>query len=59
MELIKWFVADMRYINFYFGVIKQSIFVFLCFLCLSLLLVVFVYEDLATLTLYRMAHERS
>ncbi len=56
MELIKWSVADMRYIHFYFGVIKQSIFVFLC---LSLLLVVFVCEDLATMTLYRMAHERS
>ncbi len=28
MELIKWSVADMRYIHFYFGVIKQSIFVF-------------------------------
>ncbi len=45
--------------TFYFGVIKQSIFIFLCFLCLSLLLVVFVCEDLATLTLYRTAHERS
>ncbi len=36
MELIKWSVADMRYINFYFGVIKQSIFGFFsacpCFL---------------------------
>ncbi len=28
MELIKWSVADMRYINVYFGVIKQSIFMF-------------------------------
>ncbi len=28
MELIKWSVADMRYINNYFGVIKQSILVF-------------------------------
>ncbi len=56
MELIKWSVTDMRYINLYVGVIKQSIFVFLC---LSLLLVVFVCEDLATLTLYRTAHERS
>ncbi len=54
MELIKWSVADMRYINFYFGVIKQSIF----FLCLSLF-IVFSCEDLATLTLYRTAHERS
>ncbi len=27
MELIKWSVADIRYINVYFGVIKQSIFV--------------------------------
>ncbi len=54
MELIKWSVADTRYIHF--GVIKQSIFVFLC---LSLLLVVFVCEDLTTLTLYRTAHERS
>ncbi len=30
MELIKWSVTDMRYINVYFGVIKQSIFVFFC-----------------------------
>ncbi len=40
MELIKWSVADMRYNSFYFGVIKQSIFVFFCacpcfFLCFS------------------------
>ncbi len=56
MELIKWSVADMRYINVYFGVIKQSIFFF--FLCLSLFLVVFFCEDLATLTLYRTAHEQ-
>ncbi len=34
MELIKWSVADMRYINFYFGVIKQSIFVFFLMLVL-------------------------
>ncbi len=59
MELIKWSVTDMRYINFYFGVIKQIIFFFSCFLCLYLVLVVFVCEDLATLTLYRTAHEHS
>ncbi len=35
-ELTKWSVADMRYIYFYFGVIKQSIFVFLCFFVLIL-----------------------
>ncbi len=35
MELIKWSVADMRYINFYFGVIKQSIFVFLVLVLVS------------------------
>ncbi len=28
MELIKWSAADMRYIKVYFGVIKQSIFMF-------------------------------
>ncbi len=31
MELIKWSVADMRYINVYFGVIKQRIFHVLVF----------------------------
>ncbi len=54
MELIKWSVADMRYIHFYFGVIKQSIFMFFVHI-----LVVLFCEDLATLTLYRTAHERS
>ncbi len=55
MELIKWSVADMRYINFYFGVIKQSIFFCAC----PCFLLFFFCEDLATLTLYRTAHERS
>ncbi len=31
MDLIKWSVADMRFINFYFGVLKQSIFVLVFF----------------------------
>ncbi len=35
MELIKWSVVDIRYINVYFGVIKQSIFV----VCIMLVLV--------------------
>ncbi len=38
MELIKWSVADMRYINVYFGVIKQSIFVFFFYACPCFLL---------------------
>ncbi len=35
MELIKWSVADMRYNSFYFGVIKQSIFVFFVLVLIS------------------------
>ncbi len=56
MELIKWSVADMRYINVYFGVIKQSIFHVLVFFVPFL---VCFCEDLATLTLYHTGHERS
>ncbi len=57
MELIKWSVVDMRYIIFYFGVIKQS----MCFFLVFFVLVLDVYfcEDLAALTLYRTAHELS
>ncbi len=54
IKLIKCSVVDMRYMIF-FGVIKQSIFLFL-----GLVLVCcFFYEDLATLTFYHWAHEHS
>ncbi len=57
MELIKWSVADMRYINVYFGAIKQSLsLVFFC-ACPCFLLFFFC-EDLATLTLYHTGHEQ-
>ncbi len=58
MELIKWSVADMRYMKSYFGVIKQSMLE--CFFCAYLRFLLFFFcEDLATLTLYHTAHERS
>ncbi len=43
---------------YFFGVIKQSIWVFFFFV-LVLVFCSFFYEYLATLTLYRRAHERS
>ncbi len=59
-ELIKWSVADMRYMKSYFGVIKQSMLELQCFFVLILVsCCCFFCEDLATLTLYHTAHERS